>query len=721
MSLPGRLWQTKSIKKQEMKKDILWRVALVYFGILVFAIAIVGKLAYIQFAEGSMWQERASRMTLRDITIEPNRGDIYASGNRLLATSMPYYEIRMDLGAAGLTDKLFADNIDSLSLALAGMFRDKSASAYRVELSKARLEWKRFHLIQRRVSFNQLKELKRFPLFRLGQNTGGLIVIQDNQRIQPHGNLASRTIGYTTKGETGNVVGIEGAYDAYLRGVSGLKLMQRISGNAWMPVNDRNEVEPRDGIDVVTTIDIEIQDVATNALLRQLQTHKAHHGTAILMEVQTGEIKAIANLERNSRGGYSETYNYALGESTEPGSTFKLVSMLVALEDGYIRLEDSVDTGNGEIYFFDQRISDSRRGGYGSISVQEVFELSSNVGVAKLMDQFYKGREQEFINRIYRMNLNQKTGVEIRGEGAPEIKYPGDNLWSGISLPMMSIGYEVRLTPLQILTFYNAIANNGRMVRPKFVSSLRHHGDIVEVFPVEVINPSIASPASIRSAKKMLEGVVESGTAMNLRNANYRIAGKTGTAQIANEKYGYIMNSRVSHQASFVGYFPADNPRYSCIVVVNSPSNNVYYGNLVAGPIFKEIADKVYATSFDMHEPLIAQRSINYDPPYSKSGNINDLGIVFSRFGVPHLNNPAKSEWVTTTRRDSLIELRERVIMDEFVPDVTDMALSDALYLLENRGLKVEVKGRGKVNRQSVPPGTLAGRGQRIVLEMSIN
>ena len=703
-----------------VKKDILWRVALVYFGVLIFAVMIIGKLAYIQFAEGSIWKEKANRMTIRDITIQPNRGDIYASGNRLLATSMPYYEIRMDLRAAGLTDRLFNNNIDSLCLALAKLFRDISAPAYRAELVKARQERKRFHLLQRRVSYTQLKELKKFPLFRLGQNTGGLIVIQDNQRIHPHGNLASRTIGYTTKGESGNVVGIEGAYDHHLRGVAGVKLMQLISGNTWMPVNERNEVEPLDGVDVVTTIDVDIQDVATNALLRQLMAHRAHHGTAILMEVHTGEIKAVANLERTSTGGYSETYNYALGEISEPGSTFKLMSLLVALEDGYVKLEDSLDTGNGEIYFFNQRISDARRGGYGKLSVKEVFELSSNVGISMLIDRFYNGREKEFVNRLYSMGLNEKTGVEIRGEGTPDIKYPGDKLWSGISLPMMSIGYEVRMTPLQILTFYNAIANNGKMVKPKFVSALQYHGNIIEKFPVEVINPAVSSPPAIRSARKMLEGVVEYGTAINLRNANYKIAGKTGTAQIANEKYGYTTNSKVSHQASFVGYFPADNPRYSCIVVVNSPSNNVYYGNLVAGPIFREIADKVYATSLDMHEPITVSSKI-YDPPFSKSGYKKDLDIIFRHLDVPYQFNGDESEWVTTTRQDSCVELWGRVITSGLVPNVIDMTLMDALYLLENHGLVVEARGRGKVNSQSVRPGTLSGPGQRIVLEMSIN
>ncbi len=699
----------------------MWRVALVYFGILAFSFTIIGKLVYIQFAEGDMWKEKASRMTIRDITIQPNRGDIYASGNRLLATSMPHYEIRMDLRAAGLTDRMFNENVDSLAFALANMFGDKTTAAYRTELIKARQERKRFHLIQRRVSFDQLKELRGFPLFRYGQNTGGLIVLQDNQRIQPHGNLASRTIGYTTRGQGGNVVGIEGAYDHHLRGVAGLKLMQRISGNAWMPLNDRNEVEPRDGIDVVTTIDIEIQDVATNALLRQLKNHRAHHGTAILMEVQTGEIKAIANLERNSSGGYSETYNYALGESTEPGSTFKLMSLLAAMEDGYVKPEDSVDTGKGEVYFYDQRIIDSREGGYGKLSVQEVFELSSNVGVAKIIDRFYRGREKEFINRLYSMNLNEKTGVEIRGEGTPDIKYPGDKLWSGISLPMMAIGYEVRMTPLQILTFYNAIANNGKMVRPKFVTALKYHGNTVKEFPAAIINQSICSQATVQNAKNMLEGVVESGTAMNLRNTNYRIAGKTGTAQIANEKYGYVMDSRVSYQASFVGYFPSENPRYSCIVVVNSPSNNIYYGNLVAGPVFREIADKVYAKSVDMHEPLAAKNKILNDPPFSKSGNVKDLDLVFRYFGVPYRSSNEISDWVTTARQDSFVEIQNRKIINEFVPNVVDMALSDAIYILENQGLQVEANGRGKVNAQSLFPGTIARPGQRIVLEMSIN
>ncbi len=694
---------------------------MVYLSMLFFAILIIGKILYIQLVEGTHWKEKANVVSLRDITIQPNRGDIFGAGDKLLATSVPFYEIRMDLRATGLTDALFRQNIDSLSLRLSALFRDKSALAYKTELRRARNEGRRFHLIKRGVDYNQLRVLKSFPLFRLGQNQGGLIVIQDNQRIQPHGNLASRTIGYTTKDERGNVVGIEGAYDRVLRGEVGVRLMQRLSGNVWMPVNDGNEVEPRDGLDIVTTIDVDIQDVATRALMEQLIKHNAHHGTAILMEVKTGEIRAIANLERNSSGGYSEAYNYAIGESIEPGSTFKLPVILAAIEHGHVKLTDTIDTGHGTITFFDQRISDTRNGGYGKITVQEAFEVSSNVAMAKIVDKHYKGKERSFINKLYTMKLNEPLGIEIRGEARPEIKYPGDKLWSGVSLPMMSIGYELRMTPLQILTFYNAIANEGRMVRPKFVSGIKQHGKFVQTFSAEIIHNQVVSRSTIRKARQLLEGVVENGTAMNLKNANYKIAGKTGTAQIANLKYGYRSDSRISYQASFVGYFPAENPMYSCIVVVSSPSNNVYFGNLVAGPVFKEIADRVYATSIHMHEEINKHSKENKSlAPFSKSGNREDLKVVFNKLGINNFDTSHETNWVSTTSKETMIELAGRQIINNLVPNVTDMALSDAIYLLENAGLRVDFRGRGTVRGQSLAPGTRIRVGEKISLELSI-
>ncbi len=440
--------------------------------------------------------------------------------------------------------------------------------------------------------------MQALPIFKEGRYKGGMIAEVESKRELPHESLASRTIGNLNKGASGNVVGLEGAYDTELTGVNGSILKQRLTGGAWMPVHDENYIEPRDGNDIITTIDIELQDVAESALFSQLSRHGAHHGTAILMEVKTGDIKAISNLRIEDDGDYHESYNYAVGESTEPGSTFKLPAFMVALEDGVISLEDSISTGDGTVRYYDKTIRDSHRGGYGTITARTVFENSSNVGTAMIINENYKGRPGDFVDRLYSMGLNDKVGIEIKGEGSPLIRYPGDKYWSGISLPMMSHGYEVQQTPLQILTFYNAVANDGRMMKPRLVKEIRYHGQQVEEFSPRVLKSSICSKATIEKAHELLEGVVERGTATNLRNDTYKIAGKTGTAQIANDKYGYKQDGRVSYQASFVGYFPADNPVYSCIVVVNAPTNSIYYGNLVAGPVFKEIADKVYSSRF---------------------------------------------------------------------------------------------------------------------------
>ena len=708
----------------QLKKEIVWRVGVIYIFMLAFAILIIGKILYLQLVEGGKWKEQAQTLTLKDITIESNRGDILASDGRLLASSVPYYEIRMDTRSTGMDNNIFNSGIDSLSIKLAKLFKDKSASEYKKELVKARKDGERFHLIKRRVNYNQLKKIKTFPIFRLGQYKGGFIALQTNLRIQPHVSLASRTIGYTTQGEGGNVVGIEGAFDKELKGVEGVRLMQRLNGNVWMPVHDGNEVEPRDGMDVVTTIDVDIQDVAENALLKQLARHEAHHGTAILMEVSTGEIKAIVNLERNSKGQYKETYNYAIGESRAPGSTFKLASMIALLEDGYVELDDTINTGNGEIMYYDKKITDTKKGGHGVITIQEVFELSSNVGISKLITDYYTGKEEKFINRLYGMNLNHRLGIPIKGEGEPEIKYPGDKLWSGISLPQMSYGYEVRITPLQTLNLYNAIANDGKMVKPKFVKGLMYHGDWVKKFDTEVIKQSVCSRSTLRKVKVMLEGVVERGTAQNIRNDNYKIAGKTGTAQIANKESGYTDKSKISHQASFVGYFPADNPKYSCIVVVNAPSRNVYYGNIVAGPVFKEIADKVYATNYRMHEGInsLENESVrNTEVPYTKNSHREELKNALSYLDIKVNDDNVNSDWVLTTRLDSCVKLSNRTVTENLMPNVKGMGVKDAVFILENLGLSVELQGRGTILKQSVAPGTRISKGDLVVIEMSIN
>src|SRR5690606_6928859 len=447
--------------------------------------------------------------------------------------------------------------------------------------------------------------------------------------------LAARTIGYDREGI--QPVGIEGAYSKELRGINGKRLEQKIAGGVWMPISDENEIEPVDGSDVYSTIDVNIQDVAESALMKQLKKHHAGYGCVAVMEVATGEIKAIANLQRVKDSTYYESYNFAVGAATEPGSTFKLPALMAAFEDGYLDLDDMVDTEDGTTKFYDAVMRDSHKGGYGKISIKESFVKSSNVAISKEINRVYSKDPQKFIDRLNKMYVNKKLGIELAGEGTPYIKNTDDKSWSGITLPWMSIGYEVELTPLNILTFYNTVANNGKMVKPKFVREIRHRGQLVRKIETEVLNPSVCSEKTIKMAKEMLEGVVEEGTAKNLKNEVYKIAGKTGTAQIANKKLGYKYKNdlKVSHQASFVGYFPADNPKYTCIVVVNAPSKGVYYGNLVAGPIFKEVADKVYATSIEIHKEIHKKENqAKSRIPYAKDGYYPDLKRVYEEFSL---------------------------------------------------------------------------------------
>ncbi len=699
-----------------IKKDILFRLSVVYLLIVVFGLFIAGKIFYLQFFEKEKWAS-AEIQSIRHMSIESNRGNIYSSDGRLLAVSVPFYEIRMDMQSESFTRDIFYQGVDSLSRSLANLFRDRSWAGYKQELVRAREDGNRYYLVKRNVTYDQLQAVKKFPIFRRGRFEGGVIYVQTNKRVRPHGLLAARTIGYTMEADAGSVVGIEGAYDRDLKGVEGYRLMRRVRGDIWMPMSDRNEIEPRDGYDVYTTIDLDLQDVAENALLEQLQRHDADHGTVILMEVKTGKVKAIANLGRDVDGVYRETYNYGIGESAEPGSTFKLASVIALLEDGYVEPEDIVDAGDGVITYYGKRLEDSGDEGLGRITVQEAFEKSSNVGISRIVFENYKDKPEQFINRLYKMGLNEKLDLEIKGEGTPDIKYPGSKLWSGISLPMMSIGYEVRMTPLQTLTFYNAIANNGVMVKPQFVDELRYHGKLVRQFDKKVIKHSVCSAETRKKVEKMLEGVVERGTAKNLSNSYYKIAGKTGTAQIANAKYGY--NKR-SYQASFAGYFPADDPKYSCIVVVNSPSKWVYYGNVVAGPIFREVADKIYIREFEMHRDSEAAEEMAGTVPFTKSGNRKELESSLSYLKIPFSEGNVDSKWVSTSSDNEKVNFRMRSVSTLLVPDVTGMGLKDAVYLLENAGLKVVASGRGTVRKQSAAPGTSVRKGDTVRLEMSI-
>jgi cell division protein FtsI (penicillin-binding protein 3) len=702
-----------------VRDEIIWKSGIVYFAAVVCAIVLLIRIIILQYVERSKWEALSEKYVYRTDEVQATRGDILTYDGRLLASSVPYYSIYMDTRSSGMSPQVWSSGIDGLCKGLSRIIGERSPSGWKSALSNARSRGDRYFLIKKKVDYETLKELKKLPIFREGQYKGGMVTQVESKRIQPNGELAARTIGYLNLGEEGTEVGIEGSFEKELAGQNGLVVKQRLTGGDWIAVDDASAVDTRDGNDVVTTIDIDLQDVATSALKAQLLKNNADHGCAVLMEVTTGDIRAITNLERGDDGKYHESYNFAVGESTEPGSTFKLPSLMAALEDGVIDTGDIVDTGNGTIRFYNKVIRDTREEGYGKLTVKQVFEKSSNVGTSKIIYDNYKDNPKAFVNRLYAMKLNEKLSLQLKGEGNPLIRYPGDKLWSGLSLPMMSHGYEVQLTPLQILTFYNAVANNGRMMKPRFVTEIRRNGSTIKTFDTELIINSIASRSTIRKARKMLEGVVEHGTAMNLKDADYKIAGKTGTAQIARGRSGYRSGSRISYQASFVGYFPADNPIYSCIVVVNAPSNSVYYGNLVAGPVFKEIADKVYSTSFFRDYSALRNKDKIAAAPDAGNGYREDISHVLRDLGISY-KRTADDSWVATRERGDTIRLAPVKVAPGLVPDVRGMTLRDALFLLENSGLRVEFSGKGRVKRQSPEHGAKVYEGSVVSLDLNM-
>ncbi len=701
----------------ETKKDILVRVYILYGFMCIFGAAIIFKIWFIQNVRGEQLIALADSLTTKTAIIEPARGNIYSADGSLLATSVPTYDLYMDLQLETITNDIFKSGLDSLAIGLSKILGDKSPYAYKQLLIFARKPGpgKRYFPLKKNVTHAQQKKLYELPVFRLGRYKGGLIAEVKNKRVKPFTILADRTIGYKLDGV--GAVGIEGAFDQYLKGNTGVRLMQKMSGNVWKPLNDENEIEPLDGNDVITTIDLNLQDVAESELERQLAGHKAEKGCAILMEVQTGAIMAIANLERGSDGNYRETYNFGVGQSTEPGSTFKLASMMALMEDGFASPDDSVDTQGGIIKYAGKEMKDSKTGGYGKLTLQEVFEHSSNVGISKMVQKYYAKRPQEFVDRVKSFGLVDDLGLQITGAGRPYINSTENKLWSRISLPFMSIGYECSFTPLQILTFYNAVANNGKMVKPLFVKEIRNKGVVVKSFGTEVMREKIASDKTLENARKMLEGVVQQGTATILKHGQYGIAGKTGTAVIAAQSNGYNKDNK-KYQATFVGYFPADKPRYSCIVVVYAPSNNVYYAAQVAAPIFKEISDKVYATSVEMHPNLVANNQNADKLPIVKSGNSQTADYVLKKVGVSNYAAQKDAEWITASTSENKIELKPRSVSIGNVPDVTGMGLRDAVFLLESSGLSIRVVGKGSVLKQSIPAGTKVEKGKEIVIQL---
>ena len=637
------------------QKNILKRFYLILLVLIIFVGGIIYKIIEIQVIDGDHYKSIAEKTVYKSFIIEPNRGNLYDANLNLLATSVPQYEIRFD--AVTVSEENFNKNLQGLSEALSKFF-NKPVSYYKNKLLRARQQHKRYVFIAKDLDYSDLQQVKSFPMFNLGPYKGGFIVEQSIKREHPLGKVGRRTVGY-------NNVGLEGAFNEQLEGKKGKQFKQKISKGQWKPLNDGNAIEPKDGLDVVSTIDVNIQDIAHFALLRQLEKFKADHGSVIVMESKTGEIKAMANLGKDKdSNSYYEERNYAVWESHEPGSTFKLISLAAALEDKVTDTSQVIDTRNGVVTYYKRKVKDSRPGGYGKITMGKAFQVSSNTAFAQVINDNYKDKPEQFVDRLVNMGINEKIGLEIKGEGRPSIPHPDDNNWYGTTLPWMSFGYGVSMTPLQVLTFYNAIANDGIKVKPRFIRKIMDKGNDLEVFDEPMIQNSVVSKETAKILQDLLKKTVEKGTAENIHNENFSMAGKTGTCQT---EY-WISSGR--YIASFAGYFPAEEPKYSCIVTIHKPDTRIgFYGSQVAAPVFAEIAEKIY-TKTPVKDKIEADSIFNIE---------RDIAY------------------------NEQIAVSENAI--DKMPDLTGLSLMDAISLVENMGIKVQFEGEGNVVGQSVAKG----------------
>jgi cell division protein FtsI (penicillin-binding protein 3) len=696
----------------DFHKQIMKKVMVIYVILLLISIGIAAKVFHVQVVEGPEWREKSHTATYVFKRKEAARGNILAADGSFLAISVPVYKLRWDSRASGITDAVFSSELDSLTIMLARFFPVYGRTEWRQRLQGARKDGNRYYTLVPEASHAQAMAARTFPIFRLGNIRGGLILEESSRREKPLGQIAARTIGRPEGNSRG--VGLEAYLDDALRGTEGVRLMEQLSGNVSRPVESSSTVEPVDGLDVVCTLDPQIQEVAHEELARQLRINDASHGCVVVMETATGNVMAMANLSRTSSGDYREIYNYAIGELSDPGSTMKLLTLLALLEDGFITPSDSISTGDGTYKVHSHTIRDTREGGHGRITIKRSFEVSSNVAMAKLVSNYYQKDPSRFTRFFEQVKLNEPTGIEIHGEAIPYLKTPADSTWSGLTLPMMSMGYEMSVTPLQILAFYNAIANDGYWVKPRLVSEYRSRGRTVRSFPVVKSDKPICSTSTLESLKDMLIGVVENGTAQNLKDHAIPIAGKTGTAKIAKGQGGYVSE----YKASFCGFFPAHKPKYSCIVVVTNPAREGYYGNVVAGPIFRAIADQVYSSNFAInkqHYGSLSERKSERNP-YPGAGYAPEFEKVFTRIGLVSASIAQAGDWVQSlSGGTSWKALR---LSPDLVPEVVGMGGRDAIYLLNSKGFEVQVSGVGRVKRQLPLPGEVVT--DKVYLELGI-
>lgn len=706
----------------EIKKDILWRVYLCYLAIVVCGLAVIGRAAYIQRAEGKFWKNLGDSLHLKYLPVAAERGSIYSEDGNMLSTSIPIFDVYIDFGAEGLREKggkRFYENLDSLCISLASLYGDKSAGEFNTELRQAFKKKARYYPLRKKISFAEFQAMRDFPLVRQGRNKSGFIIEPRDKRINPYVLLANRTIGLSRNDPSQNV-GLERSYDSLLTGTKGQRLVRYVAG-AYMPIEGA-EVDPVNGKDIVTTLDTYMQDVAESALLKMLTDNNSTHGTVIVMETATGKIKAIANLGKQADGSYAEDLNYGIGKRTEPGSIFKLATLLALLEDKYVDINSIVDCEGGSKSFYGLRIKDSHLG-TGAITVKEAFYISSNVAFAKLAEQYYHNQPKKFISHLQRFRLDTITGIDVTASsGKPVIYKPSSKFWHNTTIPYMAHGYGQLVTPLHMLMLYNAVANDGKMMKPYLVNEVREYGVTVKSFEPVVLVNKICSDETLAQARICLKAVVDSthGTGHRvLYDSNYSISGKTGTAVSALNNKGYNKGNKI-YQSSFIGFFPSEKPKYTVAVVIqNSNQSKQYYGATVAGKVFKDVSDQIYSHSGNDKKniPVLTDSSV-----YSYKGFTNEFKSVMSYLGIQGLDSVNEGNWSRVQIQKGRAVLRPDANASKKgkkTPDVTGMGLRDALYLLENNGFRTSVSGRGRVVTQSVAPGTAYNKGQRITIYLN--
>ncbi|MFL5742178.1 MAG: penicillin-binding protein [Flavisolibacter sp.] len=696
----------------EIKRDILWRVYLSFLGVVLLSFVVLGRAFYIQHVQGNYWRSMSDSMHQKFVELDAERGTIYSEDGQMLSTSIPYFDIYMDLGADGLREKngkRFKENIDSFSLALSNFFSDKSAASYKKELKLAFNEKDRYFSLKKGLSFEQYKAFREFPLVRLGRNKSGIIAEVKSRRLNPFGLLAKRTIGLAR--DNAQNVGLERTYDTLLKGTTGKRLVRFIAGGAAVPI-DGYEIEPENGKDILTTMDVRIQDIVESALMKMLVQNEAPYGTCIVMETKTGKIKAIANLGRDKDGNYGETLNYAL-RTTEPGSTIKLATLLAVLDNGKANINEMVDVGSSGSQFVGVRVvNDAERAPKPVMTLKECFANSSNIGMSKVAYEAFANQPDVYKNYLQKFHLDKRTGIDLVGEDAPVLPKLKRNREGLHAMITASFGYAIQVSPLHTLMLYNAIANNGKMMKPYLVNSIKSNGITVKEFDPTVLEDQVCKPAVVNAARQCMEAVVKEGTAKDVfKDFPIAVAGKTGTAHVADGELGYADGV---YQASFVGYFPADQPQYTCIVVIKTrPHAETHFGGALAAPVFREIATKLYAQYIQGGKTLqlVADSSIcNY------AGYTKDMKLVLNELDVSHADSSADKGWSWMYSSNNHPVLHSENFSKNSMPDVRSMTLKDALYLLENMNLQVTVKGRGRIVAQDVFPGSAISKNQKITL-----